>query len=161
MQSSLLQSQLATRQASATTATSAASKVTSALVGSPSSTPSGTPSNSSALGSAAISSFAQFLSKLQNLAKTDPTKEKAVLGDIADKLQTQAQATGGDAGQRLSQMQMADRFSQAAQTGDLSALQPKTSTATGGGMASRARSAYQQASGVDQSLMDVLNGESL
>jgi hypothetical protein len=155
MQSSLLQSDLATRRTSETAATSAASSLTSGLTST-----TGTASSSSAntLGSAALSSFAQFLSKLQNLAKTDPTKEKSVLGDIANKLQTQAQATGGDAGQRLSQM--ADRFAQAAQTGDLSSLQPKTSSG-GSGMASRARSAYQQASGVDQSVMDVLNGESL
>lgn len=155
MQSSLLQSELATRQTTATTATSAISSAASGL-GTTTSSPQG---SSNALGSAAISSFAQFLSKLQNLAKTDPTKEKSVLGDIANKLQTQAQATGGDAGQRLSQM--AERFAQAAQTGDLSALQSKASSATGGGMASRVRSAYQQASGVDQSLMDVLNSESL
>jgi hypothetical protein len=154
MQGSLLQSELKTRQTGATTATSAVSSATSGL-----GTTSSPQGSSSALGSAAISSFAQFLSKLQNLAKTDPTKEKSVLGDIANKLQTQAQATGGDAGQRLSQM--ADRFTQAAQTGDLSALQSKTTSATSGGMASRARSAYQQASGVDQSLMDVLNSEQL
>ncbi len=152
MQSQLVQSDLAAKRASATTATSSVSGLAT-----PTSTTTG---SGNALGSAAISSFAQFLSKLQNLAQTNPTKEKSVLNDIASKLQTQAQATGGDAGQRLSQM--ADRFAQAAQTGDLSALQSKTPSANGaGGATSRALSAYQQNSGVDQSVMDVLNGEQL
>ncbi|HEX4456557.1 MAG TPA: hypothetical protein VIA18_01225 [Polyangia bacterium] len=152
MQSSLLQSDLATKRASSTTATGSLSGLTT-----PTTTPA-TSTSSNALGSAAVSSFAQFLSKLQNLAQTNPTKEKSVLNDIASKLQTQAQASGGDAGQRLSQM--ADRFSQAAQTGDLSALQSKTPSGNGGAT-SRALSSYQQNSGVDQSLMDVLNSEQL
>ena len=156
MQSQLLQSDLATKRASSTTATSSVSGLATATT-TPTSTTTG---SGNALGSAAISSFAQFLSKLQSLAQTNPTKEKSVLSDIASKLQTQAQATGGDAGQRLSQM--ASRFSQAAQTGDLSALQSKTPSANGaGGATSRALSAYQQNSGVDQSVMDVLNGEQL
>ena len=155
MQSQLVQSDMAAKRASSTTAASALSS-TSGLASSTTTPASG---SSNALGSAAISSFAQFLSKLQNLAQTNPTKEKSVLNDIASKLQTQAQATGGDAGQRLSQM--ASRFSQAAQTGDLSALQSKTPASGSGGATSRALSAYQQNSGVDESVMDVLNGEQL
>ena len=147
----MVQSDLAAKRASSTTAASSVSGLTTATT-----TPA-TSTSGNALGSAAVSSFAQFLSKLQNLAQTNPTKEKSVLSDIASKLQTQAQATGGDAGQRLSQM--ADRFSQAAQTGDLSALQSKPQS--GSGATSRALSAYQQNSGVDASLMDVLNSEQL
>jgi hypothetical protein len=152
MQSSLLQSDLAAKRTSSTAATSAASSLVTATA-----TPT-TSGSSNALGSAAISSFAQFLGKLQNLAQTNPTKEKSVLSDIANKLQTQAQSAGGDTGQRLSQM--ADRFAQAAQTGDLSGLQAKAA-AGGSGATSRKLSAYQQNSGVDQSVLDVLNGESL
>jgi len=73
-------------------------------------------------GTAFVSPFAQILSQLQLLQQTDPTKLKSVLGDIATQLQAAAQQDGGAAGQRLSAL--ANKFQQAAQTGDLSGLQP-------------------------------------
>lgn len=81
-----------------------------------------TDGDGSGSGTASVSPFAQLLSQLQQLQQTDPTKLKSVLGDIATQLQAAAQQDGGVAGQRLSAL--AGRFQQAAQTGDLSGLQP-------------------------------------
>ena len=69
-----------------------------------------------------VSPLAQVLSQLQQLQQTNPAKFTSVLTDIANKLHAAAQQEGGPQGQRLADL--ADRFQQAAQTGDLSALRP-------------------------------------
>jgi hypothetical protein len=68
-----------------------------------------------------VSPFAQLLSQLQQLQQTDPAKLKTVLTDVANALQGAAQQAGSQ-GQFLAGV--ASRFQEAAQTGDLSLLQP-------------------------------------
>ena len=59
----------------------------------------------------------------ESLDRTHPGSPLVtVLTDIADKLQAAAQKDGGRQGQELSNL--ASKFQQAAQTGDLSALRP-------------------------------------
>ena len=72
--------------------------------------------------SSQVSPWAQLLSRLQQLQQTDPSKLSSVLTDISNKLQTEAQQTGGVEGQALSNL--ASKFQQAAQTGDLSGIRP-------------------------------------
>ncbi len=69
-----------------------------------------------------LSGPAQFFNKLQSLEQSDPSAAKQVLSDIASKLSDQATKVGGDRGKQLSTL--ADKFTHAAQTGDLSGLQP-------------------------------------
>jgi len=64
---------------------------------------------------------AQFLGRLQDLMKSDPTQAKQVLGNIAGKLRDQARQDGADPVKLNS---LADRFQRAADSGDLGALQP-------------------------------------
>ena len=71
---------------------------------------------------ASVSPLAHILSQLQQLQQTDPAKLKTVLTDIANRLQAAAQQASGSEGQALSNL--ASKFQQAAQTGNLSALQP-------------------------------------
>ncbi|HUJ60721.1 MAG TPA: hypothetical protein VLX92_19600 [Kofleriaceae bacterium] len=78
-----------------------------------------------------LSAFGSFMSKLQSLEQTDPAKAKTVLATIAQKLGAKAQQVGGAQGQKL--QALADKFNQAAQTGDLSALKPPASGQPGGG----------------------------
>ena len=101
-----------------------------------------------------ISGGAKLLKQLQDLQKSDPAEFKKVTADIAAQLQTAAQQEGGSQGAALTSL--ANKFSQASQTGDLSALQSghhhgghhhaasdsSTSSAT-----SAAIAAYQQAGG--------------
>ncbi len=69
-----------------------------------------------------VSGPAQWMSELQNLRKSDPDKFKQVTGEIADKLQQEASSATGQ--QATFPNKLADRFSQASQSGDMSALQP-------------------------------------
>ncbi len=80
-----------------------------------------------------LSGPAQFFNKLQGLEQSDPSKAKQVLSDIANKLSDQATKVGGDRGKQLSAL--ADKFTQAAQTGDLGGLQSPAAAqgAQGGG----------------------------
>jgi len=71
---------------------------------------------------ASVSPLAQYLSQLQQLQQSNPTEFTSVLTDIANKLQAAGQQDGGSQGQALAHL--ASRVRQAAQTGDLSALQP-------------------------------------
>ena len=91
--------------------------------------------------SSQVSPWAQLLSRLQQLQQTDPSKLSSVLTDISNKLTTDAQATGGVEGQALSNL--ASKFQQAAQTGDLSSLQPTQHRH--GGHHHHHAGAYQQA----------------
>ena len=70
-----------------------------------------------------ISPMASLLAQLQQLQQTDPDKFKSVMSSIADTLKTDAQNATGPKAQRLSAL--ADKFSQAAQTGQMPDLQPK------------------------------------
>jgi hypothetical protein len=86
-----------------------------------------------------FSKMGQLMSQLQSLQQSDPAKAKQVLTNIASSLQS----TAPDA---------AAKFNQAAQTGDLSALQPKHGHGGGhhhhhgggGGAPATGAAAYQQ-----------------
>ena len=78
-------------------------------------TPSTTAATSTADSSAPstqLSTMGQLMSQLQSLEQSDPDKAKTVLAKIGSDLQS----TNPD---------LATKFTQASQTGDLSALQPK------------------------------------
>ena len=72
-------------------------------------------------GGAHFSKMGSLMSQLQNLETTDPAKAKQVLTSIASALSDKAKASG-NADPHL--QELADKFSQAAQTGDLSGLKP-------------------------------------
>ena len=72
--------------------------------------------------SATFSKPSEIYAKLQQLMQQDPTKAKALLSQIADQLKTAAQQQTGDAATRLNDL--ASKFENAAQTGDLSQLKP-------------------------------------
>ncbi|MES1184974.1 MAG: hypothetical protein ABUL60_14265 [Myxococcales bacterium] len=67
-----------------------------------------------------ISSRGELMAKLADLAQKDPAKLKEVLSTIASGLKTAASADEGNGGLA----KLAERFSQAAQSGDLSTLTP-------------------------------------
>jgi hypothetical protein len=73
--------------------------------------------------SAQLSPMANLLNQLQQLQQTDPNKFKSVMSTIADTLKADAQNASGPQAQRLDAL--ADKFSQAAQTGQMPDLQPK------------------------------------
>jgi hypothetical protein len=102
-------SQLLANQASTTTATSSGSVPTD---------------------SSAISSFANLMSELQQLQQNDPTKFKAVMADIASTLKTDAQNATGSQASALNNL--AAKFDQAAQTGQMPNLQPQGQQGAGG-----------------------------
>lgn len=89
--------------------------------------PSSMPPPPTAAASTNISSGGTLMAKLAELAQRDPAKLKQVLSSIASGLkQAEGQNQGGG---RLDKL--ADRFAAAAQSGDLSALQPKEQAAAG------------------------------
>jgi hypothetical protein len=99
-------------------------------------------------GGAKMSKMGELMSKLRDLQKTDPDKAKAVLAKISQDLKTQA-ASSGDT--RMGEL--ADKFSQASESGDLSVLKPKGPPPGGGhhGGSGSKVGAYQaqQSSGTD------------
>ena len=72
--------------------------------------------------SAQLSPMASLLNQLQQLQQTDPDKFKSVMSSIADTLKADAQNATGPKAQRLTDL--ANKFSQAAQTGQMPDLQP-------------------------------------
>ena len=80
--------------------------------------------------SSAISSFANLMSELQQLQQNDPTKFKAVMADIASTLKTDAQNATGSHASALNNL--AAKFDQAAQTGQMPNLQPQGQQGAGG-----------------------------
>jgi hypothetical protein len=82
--------------------------------------------------SAEISKPGELFSKLQQLAQQDPDKFKQIAGSIADNLRTAAQQAGGNGSSFLNKL--ADRFDQAAQSGDLSSFQPHQEEQGAGGV---------------------------
>jgi hypothetical protein len=85
-------------------------------------TPSAGASGAVSTDSTQLSPMASLLNQLQQLQQTDPTKFKSVMSSIADTLKTDAQSATGPQAQRLNAL--ADKFSQAAQTGQMPDLQP-------------------------------------
>ena len=84
--------------------------------------------NTSGAGSVAtdsseISSLASLMSQLQQLQQSDPTKFKTVIADIASTLKTDAKNATGSQASFLNNL--AAKFDQAAQTGQMPDLQPK------------------------------------
>jgi HSP90 family molecular chaperone len=69
-----------------------------------------------------LSPMATLLNQLQKLQQSDPSKFKSVMSSIADALKGDAQNATGQQAQRLNDL--ADKFSQAAQTGQMPDLQP-------------------------------------
>ena len=78
-----------------------------------------------------ISQYSQLLNKLQSLSQTDPTKFKSLTTQIASQLTTAASNTTGSESQFLNNL--AGKFTQASQDGNISALQPQQSTRASGG----------------------------
>ncbi len=83
---------------------------------------SGTTGGVSTTDSAQLSPMATLLNQLQQLQQTDPDKFKSVMSSIADTLKTDAQNATGPQAQRLNDL--ANKFSTAAQTGQMPNLQP-------------------------------------
>jgi hypothetical protein len=96
-------------------------------------------------GSASVSPVGKLFSQLAQLQQSDPARFKTVLTDIANKLQAAGQQDGGAQGQALADL--ASKFQQAAQTGDLSSLKP----AHHHHGHHRGAAAYQQTSAAGQS----------
>ena len=91
----------------------------------------------------AISKGAGMMKQLTDLQTSDAEQLKKVAADVAEKLKAQAEKQGGDAAQALSQL--ADKFSQVAKTGDLSALKPTRQSGGARGTApARGAAAYKQ-----------------
>jgi hypothetical protein len=80
--------------------------------------------------SVSFSGPGRFLSDLQNLEQTDPARAKQILADLAGRLRTAAAKGGADSSQMTA---MADKLQQAADTGDLSGLQPAQGQSQQGG----------------------------
>ncbi len=97
----------------------------------------------------------KMFQELESLAKSDPSKFKEVTGEIAQKLKDQANSTtDSNAQQFLSSL--ADKFTQASQTGDISSIEPPKGPPPGGAPPSGAQ-AYgrSQNDGAQDSLMSV------
>lgn len=69
-----------------------------------------------------LSPMASLLNQLQQLQQTDPNKFKSVMASIADTLTTDAKNATGPQAKMLTDL--ANKFSQAAQTGQMPDLQP-------------------------------------
>ncbi len=68
-----------------------------------------------------VSKMGSLMSQLDQLSKSDPTKFKEVTSDIADKLSAEATSAGGKA---TFLSKLASDFTQASQSGDMSAFKP-------------------------------------
>jgi hypothetical protein len=78
--------------------------------------------STSASDSTQMSPMASLLNQLQQLQQSDPDKFKSVMASIADTLTADAQNATGPQAQRLTNL--ANKFNQAAQTGQMPDLQP-------------------------------------
>jgi len=72
-----------------------------------------------------ISSPSELLSRLSQLQSADPEKFKEVMNDIADKLKQASEGDGDGASANKMLADLSAKFSGAAETGDLSKLQPR------------------------------------
>jgi hypothetical protein len=84
---------------------------------------------------ASLSGPAEVLNKLSSLARTDPTKFRQVVDEIAKTLDEAAGATS-DPVMKKTLNDMATVFTQAGKTGDLSAVKPPSGPPPGGGQPS-------------------------
>jgi hypothetical protein len=84
--------------------------------------------SSSATDKTSMSKMAEMMSKLKDLEKTDPAKAKQVLTSIASKLNKAAESATGDDATHIKEL--AGKFSKAAESGDMSALEPSKSETT-------------------------------
>jgi hypothetical protein len=85
-----------------------------------------TSTTSSATGTQ-LSTMGQLMSQLQNLESSDPAKAKTVLAKIGSDLKSKADSTGDT---KLGAL--ADKFTQASQTGSISGLDPPKGGGHGG-----------------------------
>lgn len=107
-----------------------------------------------------ISSDAEMLTKLVELRTSQPSRFRDVSREITSRLQAKADDQGGDVGKQLDQL--ADKFAEAARTGDMSALRPSVGARSPGGYV-RGADAYRQSaqkvsrgSGIEQIISDAL-----
>jgi hypothetical protein len=98
--------------------TSTAQTQTVSMLPSPSSTSDSCSASDAASSTTSISKMGDLMKQLQSLETSDPDKAKAVMTTIASQLTDKANATGDSHMKAL-----ADKFTQAAQTGDMSSLQ--------------------------------------
>jgi hypothetical protein len=82
-------------------------------------------------GSVSISHLSKFLSRLDDLAKSDPEKFKAMMSDIASKLSAAADNETGEAASALSKL--AEQFRSAAETGTTDPLREASSSSDDSG----------------------------
>jgi hypothetical protein len=115
----------------------AASDAVGAVSTSPSSAPSAIGSGSS---TATISSPAQLFSELQQLSQSDPTEFKAVASQLATSFQQAASQSSGPDAKVLGNL--ANMFTQAAQTGQLQAPQGAQGGASAGAGGAAGASGY-------------------
>ena len=90
-----------------------------------------------------LSKPGELFKKLAELQQTDPAKFKETVQKIADSLKTEAQGADPADSQQLNKL--ADAFSQAAQSGDMSSLKPAHHhhhAAAAGGASAGAQRAY-------------------
>ncbi len=78
-------------------------------------------------GSADISREAEMLEHLSSLRSSEPSRFRSASDEITSKLKSEAGAQGGDVGKKLGDL--ADKFAEAARTGDLSTLRPASRSA--------------------------------
>ena len=70
-----------------------------------------------------VSQPGQLMRQLSDLSKSDPTKFKEVVQQLSDSFDAAAQNATGEDATRLSEL--ADKFAQAAESGDMLALRPQ------------------------------------
>jgi hypothetical protein len=77
-------------------------------------------------GSVGISQLSKFISRLDDLAESDPAKFQSMMSDIADELSKAAANETGEAASALSKL--ADQFRDAAESGSTDALREDSTT---------------------------------
>jgi len=93
-------------------------------------TPPAAPDGPGAPATTSISGPGRMFHELSQLSKSDPTKFKQVVSDMASSLRADAQNATGEQATRLSQL--ADRLDKVAQSGNLSDLAPQRSSGSQG-----------------------------
>jgi len=100
-------------------------------------------SSASSVGdSSDMSQIAKLMKELSDLAQNDPAAFKAVAEQISEKLKEAASSAQGGQADFLNDL--ADKFAQAAQTGDLSSLRPSSAQGLPGGHTHVQKYAEQQ-----------------
>jgi hypothetical protein len=104
-----------------------------------------------------ISKPAEMFAKLQQLAQTDPEKLKKLCADIAEKLKSAAEKQTGRGASMLSDL--AEKFQNVADGGDVSQLQPPPPPPTSAGGVQGAIDKYsqQQGTGPNSDIMKLMD----